>query len=198
MKRILSFTLLAMVFAPMTLHAVARPGHKHEDLFGEEDLLIGFKLGPELTGYTPVNTGTATIDVQSSMRALGGVAFEFIYAVPRFEIDVLWNVRGGLNNSDSFHSISIPILAKLPWEIDTGVDLEFGVGYESDFVMFGDQPHRRLLQGILGSVGIAVDFETYVFSFAVRYNHGLDTVADDINGGRPRDTQMIGGMLWHF
>lgn len=183
---------------PALAYGVSRPGHKHEDLFGEEDLLIGFKLGPELTGYTPVETGTATIDVQSSMRALGGVAFDFIYALPRFEIDVLWNVRGGVNTSENLYAVAIPILAKIPWEVGVGTDLEFGVGYEPDFVMFGNMQHRRLLQGLLASVGLAVDIQDFVFSFAVRYNHGLDTLADEINGARPRDTQMIGGLLWHF
>lgn len=180
-------------------HAVARPGHDHEDLFGEQDILLGLKAGPQLNGYTAVNTPTAHIDVQSSMRAVWGASAQFIYGLPRFEVDVLWNARANINTADTYHSLAVPILAKLPWEIDpAGVDVEFGAGYQPEFTMFGAKPYRSTRTALVGSLGLAVDLTDFVFSFEGRYVYGLETIADEIDGAKPRDFQMIVGVAWHI
>lgn len=197
MKRLPWLAILALVFSSQAW-GVARPDHQHEDIFGESDILLGVKLGPQITGYTTINTGTAKVDVQSTMRAVWGLSAQFIYDVPRFEVDVLWNSRAHLNTSDMYHSVAFPIIAKLPWEIDPGVDLEFGAGYELDFALYGARPHRNVKTGVLGAVGLAVDLKEFVFSFETRYVLGLETIADEVDGAKPRDFQMIAGVAWHF
>ena len=154
--------------------------------------------GPQLTGFTPIQTGTAVVNVQSSMRFVGGATFKFIYDLPRFEIGVLWNTRGWVNTSDTLHSLAMPVLAKLPWEIDKDLDIEFGVGWEADHPVFGAEPYNQFMFGLLGSIGISADFEDWLFEFDVRYLVGFDNVSDQFNGARPRDFQALAGVKWRF
>lgn len=190
---------LCLLFFSSQAMAVARPGHDHEDLFGEKDLQLGFKLGPELTTYTTIQQANGTIiHIQPSVRFSGGGAVKFIYSFPRFEADFFWNARGGLNTSDTYHSLSVPVLVKLPLELEKYVDLEGGVGFQTDQIMFGADPHRTWMFGVLASVGLSVDFKEFLFEIEARYNVGMQNITQDINGASPRDFQLLGGMLWRF
>lgn len=197
MRAILCTLAAALVLEGSAL-AISRPHHEHEDLFGEEDLLIGFKVGPQINGFTAVQMGSAVIDVQSSMRPLISSVFKFVYAVPRFEVNPGWNIRGWVNSADSVHSLSFPVLMKLPLEVDEGVDLEFGLGVQNDIVLGGADPHKSFLFGIVGSLGVSLDLLSHVFEFEIRYNVGTEDVSDKINGARHRDYQAMGGLMWHF
>lgn len=190
--------VLAIAVTPRPVHAVARPHHAHEDIFAEEDLLIGFKLGPQVTSFTDYKSGNATIGVQPNMRFIGGATFKFIYAVPRIEVGFLWNARGWVNTAETVNYLALPVLLKLPLEVDKDIDFEIGAGVEPEVIIFGVDPHRNTMMGILGSVGLSVDFTTFVFDFEIRYNVGTSPVSDFYSGAKNRDLQPIAGVLWHF
>ena len=179
-------------------HAKARPGHVHWDLFGEEDILMGFKAGPQVVGYTAIQTSTAIIDVQSSMRASIGTSVQFVYAVPRFEFDFLLNTRGGINTRESLYSVAVPVILKFAAEGDKDVDFFAGPGIQPEFVLFGFEPHSGFIYGVLGTIGLSADLPPFVFEFELRYVVGISNIADSLNGARPRDFQMLGGIMWHF
>jgi hypothetical protein len=181
--------------------ARARPvkDRPHEDLFGESEILVGFKVGPQLSGYTNIKTSTKTVSVQSSMRAALGGAIEFVYDLPRFEIDFFWNTRGGINNGLTYHSLAIPALVRIPYEIEPGVDIEFGLGYQVDIIFHGPDPYRTSPSGPLAAIGLLAEVsEGLAFQFESRYIFGLYTMDVSINGASPRDVQLLGGLLWHL
>jgi hypothetical protein len=198
MRTSIALAILALL-AGEAAHAKARPGHVHWDLFGEEDVLMGFKVGPTVTGFTAIQSGDAVIDIQSSMRFMAGWAIQFVYDVPRFEVDFFLNSRGGLNSTDSYWSFSIPAILKFAAEGgDKDMDFFAGAGIQSDFVFYGPAPYSSYLYGAVGTLGLSVDIRPFVFEFEMRYNVGFANVADSINGARPRDFQMLVGWLWHF
>lgn len=190
--------ILSGLADPSKAYAIARPHHQHEDLFDEDDLLVGFRVGPQITSFTPVKNASATVPVPSSMRFLAGGAVKFVYGLPRFEFDIMWNSRGWVNSEDTVNSLAFPIMGKIPVEIDKGIDFEIGVGYQFEAVLGGADPHKGAMQGVLGSIGISVDFKELIFDFDLRYNYGLDAVSESINGAHNRDLQPVGGLLWHF
>lgn len=207
-KMRMKFIAAAFFLTTIQCWAIARPDHPHADLFAEEEIQLGFLVGPNLTGYTSYQSGSSIVSVQSSVRFSGGISTKFIYSFPRFEIDLLWNTRGGINSGETYHSIALPALIKLPIEISfekdenehflSAADLEFGIGYQPDFVFPSTRPHRSLMNGILATAGINIDFRQYILNFEFRYNIGLETIADSINGARPRDAQILLGMFWKF
>jgi hypothetical protein len=190
--------VLLLALAPATARAVARPHHTHDDLFDESDLQIGVLGGPQITGFTAIQQGNTVISVSSSMRFVTGASFKFIYNYPRVEFDVLWNARGWINTADTVNSLSLPVMLKLPWEIDKGMDIEFMGGFQPDHVIFGADPHNEWLYGVLAGIGLTVDFTKYLFNFELRYDWGTSNVSDQLNGARNRDFMMIGGIAWHF
>lgn len=184
----------------LSFHAVAgiKLSHDHEDLFGEEDLLLGFKLGPQVSGYTSYQTPGATVSVQSAVRGAGGLAIEFLYGFPRFELDLFLNSRTAINSSDSVYSLSIPVLAKAPIGLDEEFEIEVGAGYQGDALFGGADPHRGWLSSVLGSVALMRDLKPMILCLEFRYVFGFDTLDNTINGAKNREAQMLGGLLWHF
>lgn len=178
--------------------AISRPHHSHEDLFAEEDLQLGFKVGPQVTTFTDYKHGNATVGVVSTMRFVAGAAIKFIYDLPRFELDVMWNARGWVNTQDTVNYLAFPFLIKFPVEIDKGVDFEAGLGVEPELIIFGADPHRSIMMGVLASVGVSVDFAAFTFDFDLRYNIGTSSVSDAFSGSKNRDLQPVAGLLWHF
>ncbi len=188
---------LMLAFSPQA-RAIARPHHVHEDLFNEDDIQIGFKLGPQITGFTNYQQGNANIAVQSTYRFVAGAAMKFIYSLARFELDIMWNSRGWVNTQDTLNNLAFPFLIKFPVELEKGVDFEAGAGVEPEIVMVGANPHTNTMMGVLASVGLSVDFTTFVFDFEIRYNFGVSSVSDNYSGSHNRDLQPIAGVLWHF
>lgn len=181
-------------------HAFAdsRFSHNHDDLFCEDAILFGFKLGPQVTRYTSVQNRATLLTIRGGTRAVGGAALKFVYGLPRIEFDLFWNVRGGLNTGESLYAISLPVSVKFPIDLGNSVDLELGGGAQPDLVAFEPGPHRQWLYGAFGTAGISVDYTDFVFDFEIRYNVGIKNLAEEIVGGRPIDLQILGGILWIF
>ena len=192
------FLACVAVAGPRQAKAIARPHHVHEDLFDEDDIQIGFKLGPQITSFTSYTTGSAIVAVQASYRFVAGAAIKFVYGLPRFEIDCLWNARGWVNTQDTLNSIAFPVLMKIPVELDKGLDFEVGAGVMPELVVVGANPHTNTMLGVLASIGLSIDFTTFVFDFDLRYNFGVSSVSDVFPGAHNRDLEPIAGLLWHF
>ena len=178
--------------------AKARPWHQHEDLFSEDDIMIGFKAGPQINGYTPMKIGITELSAQSTIRFVAGATFKFVYGLPRFEFDIFWNARGGFNSADTLHSFSFPILVKIPLEIDENTDIEFGAGYQFDKVFLAVDTHRSMFQGVVGSIGLSKDYKDFAIEFELRYVVGLYNLDESYVGAYPRDFEILPGLSWHF
>ncbi|MEW6056919.1 MAG: hypothetical protein AB1540_09925 [Bdellovibrionota bacterium] len=169
----------------------------HQDVFGEQELRFGFKLGPQITGYTPIKTPSATVNVQSTMRFTFGAALKFIYEVPRFEVGLMWIIRGGVNTPKNYDSIAIPLLLKLPLEVEKSLDVEVGIGYQPELIVSGPGDPRTASSSIVASAGLAAILASdHFLDFEVRYLHGLNNISDDFNGASPREFQILGGLAW--
>jgi hypothetical protein len=179
-------------------HAHAHPWHEHEDLFGEEDLQIGFKAGPQITSYTQYVLANANIVPQSRMRFVAGAAIKFIYDLPRFELGIQWNARGWVNTENTVNFAAFPFLVKFPLMIEKGLEFEIGPGIQPELTLFGADPHNYSMIGILGAAGLSIDYKQYVIDMELRYDYGLRSVSDAFSGSKNRDFQMVAGVLWHF
>lgn len=189
---------LLVPFPSERAQAKVRAHHEHEDLFDEGDLQLGFKIGPQVSGFTSYAQGNANVTVKSGIRFSGGLATKFIYSLPRFELDMMWNCRAWVNSENTLNTVAFPILVKLPLEVDRGVDFEIGVGGHPELTLFGADPHNSFMMGVLGSAGVSIDFVSWVFEFEARYNVGIDSVSSFYPGASNRDLQILAGVLWHF
>jgi len=190
--------ILLLFLATANAMATSRPRHQHEDLFGEDDLWLGLKAGPKLSSYTDFNSISGTTRVQGEAQyALGG-ALKFIYAVPRIEFNVLWNVRSGINNERDLHFFSFPLIVKVPVELEENFDVEIGAGAQADALIYSNHPSRRWLTGFLGSLGVSYDFVTYLFEFEIRYVLTSQPLTPSIDGAKPRDLHVMAGLMWRF
>ena len=180
------------------LSATARPRHQHEDLFGEEDLWLGFKAGPKVSYYTDYNSTSGKVSVQGEPQyALGG-AIKFIYSLPRIELNLLWNVRTGVNSDRDIHFISAPLLVKMPLELEENFDIELGGGAQADALIYSSHASRKWLTGFVGSLGVVYDFVTFLFEFEMRYVFIAQPVTPSIDGAEPRDLHLMAGLFWRF
>lgn len=193
--------LLAVVAVSLSAREAlaARKLHRHDDLFNERAIFMGLKAGPQITTYTPMTGSGQEFPVQSSAGAVVGPAIEFVYTSVRLEFGAFWATRNGINTSDTLNAVGIPFLLKFPAEISSATDLEVGVGLETDAVISGPAPHNNVLVGALASVGLLSDLGGgTMLSFETRYNIGLKQITPTINGGAPRDLQLIAGMMWLY
>lgn len=190
--------LLLIILFTVEAAAKSRPRHQHEDIFGEDDLWLGMKVGPKVSSYTDYNSISGKMSVQAEAQYSLGAALKFIYSVPRVELNVLWNVRSGINNDRDLHFVSFPLLVKIPFELEDSFDLELGAGGQADGLIYSNHESRRWLTGFLGTIGIAYDFEVYIFEFEVRYLLGGQPLTASIDGAKPRDLHIFAGLLWRF
>lgn len=190
--------VLAALLAPLAAHGRAHPHHEHEDLFNEQDILMGFKAGTQVTSYTQYTLDNANIVPQSRMRFVAGAAIKFIYEVPRFELDIMWNARGWVNTENTVNFAAFPFLMKFPMTVNKNTEFEIGPGIEPELTMFGADPHNYSMIGVLGAAGFSIDYIDYVVDLELRYNYGLRSVSDAYSGSKNRDLQLMAGVLWHF
>jgi hypothetical protein len=187
-----------MFFSVTNSFADLQAHHQHEDWFDEKTLLIGLKGGPQLTTYTFLRTDRGEIEAEPKIRGLVGPSIQWVYEIPRFEVDFFWLTRGGINTTESMYGGAFPVLLKFAIPLETTTDLELGSGIEPDFIFSGPLPYRNTYIGWLFQFGLTVDFTSAVFEFEVRYNVGIKNFAPTINGAYPRDVQTLLGWLWHF
>lgn len=197
----LKIILSVLAFYFGSLSAFANQ-HAHEDLFNEQEIHLGAKIGPQLTQYSPVRLAGApdssTVEIQPAVEFLGGLTIKFVYSYFWMELDVFWNQRAWPNIDDNFFGISTPIYLKFPLELGAGVSVALGAGYQPDFLLYGPIGHRGVLSGFGGSFTASWDLQRWILELELRYNYVVTPLTDAFVGGRPRDFQVLMGPSWHF
>lgn len=191
--------LLATLAVPGAAFCKARPGHKHEDFLNEKDLWIGVKGGVQVTSYSSVENDNRSLrEIPAKVGYFGGPALQLVYDLPRIEVDLFGNARGGLYYGSWVYSLAVPVLLKFPVEIEEGADFVMGLGFQSDFTIGGLANLRPTLVAPLASVGATVDLYPVTIEFDVRYLYGIRNYSRSIHGGKPQDLQFLFGAFWHL
>src|SRR5262249_49066918 len=92
--------------------------------------------------------------------------------------------------------VGVPALIKFsPAENDV-LSWQLGAGFQFDFAISGGGTRRNVLVGMPLVTGLLFDLGAFYLDLDVRYVWGLTTYDGGTTGGRPRDFDMLFGVMF--
>ncbi|MBI3554744.1 MAG: hypothetical protein HY074_00610 [Deltaproteobacteria bacterium] len=160
------------------------------------DILLGIKGGVQFNSYTGVNVDGASHEVSNGTGYLVGGAFYWNVGLPRLEFDVLVNTRKS-GYRDTVPYIGFPALVKFNISQNKMMTWEAGTGIQTDVAIGGGSTRRGVLLGLPVATDLLVDFADIGVHvcFELRYIFGMTTYDTNTTGGRPRDFDMMIGLM---
>ncbi|MBI3542167.1 MAG: hypothetical protein HY075_02690 [Deltaproteobacteria bacterium] len=162
------------------------------------DILIGFKAGVEFTSYTDVLKDGQSKPLPNGTGYVAGGAVLWNVGFARLEGDVLLLARQQ-GSRDPVNYIALPFLIKYCAFENKRATFHAGLGFQIDLALDGAGSRRNVLFGLPLAVETLIDPGDglpFHISIEMRYVFGMQTFDMNTTGGRPRDFNIIAGLMF--
>ena len=181
---------------PETPAAPATPADNRPGPLVEGDILLGFKLGLQHTTFTDVREFNK--DFPQTPGRSYAIAATMLWKLgkPRLELGLLFHGRK-LGDRAPVPNIGLPVLVKFAFVQKGPFAWQGGGGTQIDFAVGGSGSKRNVLFGIPLATDVLYELSPSVLATAeARFNFGLSSFDAATAGGRPRDFQLMAGLLF--
>jgi hypothetical protein len=125
--------------------------------------------------------------------AMGGVVYWNV-GWPRLEFNAFVDSRKQ-GDRDAIPYVGLPVLVKFSPAENSLLSWEVGAGVQTDLALSGAGTRRNVLVGVPLATDLLINLGVYL-NFEIRYVLGLTTYDGGTTGGRPRDLDVLFGLMF--